>query len=246
VRQDGRCNCSYGVLLSAISGRTTLSVTILVTDQRSRNAGFCALRISCSNWSDILLLRDLALQACRCRKPLPAQTEETVKLRISFVVVALVSVCLLPIFSAHRSLQAVPPERVLKITLNYTGTGTVDEKHRIYVLLFDANPMTSSTLSDATSQATPPAPVAGVSHIIARESAASKNGAITFRGVAVSPVYAAFFFDKTGTYNGHADPSSGSPMGLYGTPPDKLEAIALEPGQPVQLTFSFDDSRLSP
>lgn len=168
------------------------------------------------------------------------------KLRNSFLVVVLVSMCLLPILTAYKAVQAAPPERVLKITLNYMGAGKVDEKHRIYVLLFDANPMTSSTLSDATSQATPPAPVAGVSHIIARESADSKNGMIAFRGVAVSPVYAMFFFDKAGTYNGHTDPASGSPMGLYGTPPDKLEAIALEVDKPVQLTFSFDDARSTP
>lgn len=168
------------------------------------------------------------------------------KLRRSFLFVALVWVCLLAILAAHKSVQAAPPERVLKITLNYTGAGTVDERHRIYVLLFDANPMTASTLSDATSLATLPAPAAGVSHIVARESAASKNGMITFHGVGVSPVYAAFFFDKTGTYNGHGDPSAGSPMGVYGTPPDKLEAIALDPDKPVQLTFSFDDSKSTP
>lgn len=88
--------------------------------------------------------------------------------------------------------------------------------------------------------------MAGVSHIIAQESAATKAGVITFHAVPVSLVYAMFSLDKTRTYNGHADPSSGSPMGMYGTPPDKLEAIALEPGKPVQLTFSFDDSKLSP
>jgi hypothetical protein len=175
-----------------------------------------------------------------------AQTEEAVKLRNVVVFVAFVLVCLLPIVAGRKALQAAPAERILTVKLNYTGSAAVDEKHKIYVLLFDANPMTSSTLSDATSQATPPAPTAGVSHIIARESTSAKNGTITFHAVVLSPVYAMFFVDKTGTYNGHADPSSGSPMGLYGTPPDKLEAIALEPGKPVRLTFSFDDSRSTP
>lgn len=166
------------------------------------------------------------------------------KFRNSFLFLLFLPVCLLPIPAAHKSSQAAAGERVLRIKLNYTGAGAVDEKHKIYVLLFDANPLTASTLSDATSQATPPAPVAGVSHILARESAATKDGVITFHSVPVSPVYAVFFFDKTGTYNnGQADPSSGSPMGMYGTPPDKLEAIALEPGKPVQLTFSFDATR---
>jgi hypothetical protein len=126
------------------------------------------------------------------------ETEGTVKSKISFVFLLLVSVCLLPILAARKSLQAAPPERVLKIKLNYTGPGTVDEKHRIYVLLFDANPLTSATLSDATSQPTPPSPAPGVSHILARASAATKDGTITFRTVPVSPVYAISFFDKSG------------------------------------------------
>lgn len=131
------------------------------------------------------------------------------KFRNSFLFLLFLPVCLLPIPAAHKSSQAAAAERVLRIKLNYTGAGAVDEKHKIYVLLFDANPLTASTLSDATSQATPPAPVAGVSHILARESAATKDGVITFHTVPVSPVYAVFFFDKTGTYNnGHADPSA--------------------------------------
>ena len=174
-----------------------------------------------------------------------AHTEGTVKFRNSLFVL-FVAACLLPFLGTRRPLQAAPPERTLKIKLNYTGTGVVDEKHKIYVLLFDANPVMASTLIDSTSQSTPPAPAAGVSHIIARESTATKDGAITFHAVAVSPVYAMFFFDRTGTYNGHADPSSGSPMGLYGVPPDKLEAILLAPGKPAQVIFSFDDSRLTP
>ena len=142
--------------------------------------------------------------------------------------------------------HAAPGPRTLKVKLNYTGTGTVDEKHRIYVMVFDANPYTASSLVDATSQPTPPAPSPGVSHILRRESGATRNATITFRELAVSPVFAMAFFDRSGTYNGHDDPASGSPMGGYGTSLDKLEPIELDSGKIVEITLSFDDSKSTP
>jgi hypothetical protein len=136
--------------------------------------------------------------------------------------------------------------RTVKASINYRGSGVVDGKHRIYVLLFDANPVTATTLADATSPTTAPTPTPGVSHSIARESVATKNGTITFQALPVSPVYAMFFLDKAGTYDGHVDPASGSPMGLHGTPPDKLQPIQVDPGKTIEVTFAFDDSRRSP
>lgn len=144
------------------------------------------------------------------------------------------------------SVLAAPPSRTLKVKLNYTGAGIVGEKHRIYVMLFDANPMTAATLVDTISQPTPPTPAPGVSHILARESAAAKNATITFHQVAVSPVYALAFFDKNGTYNGHPDSSSGSPMGVHGSLPDELEPIPIDEGKTVELTLAFDDSKTTP
>jgi len=154
--------------------------------------------------------------------------------------------CFSFILATHKLVHAAPLDRTLKVKLNYTGACTVDEKHKIYVLLFDANPLTASTLIDSTSQPTPAVSTAGVSHIIARESSLAKDGTITFHSVGISPVYVASFLDKTGTYDGHGDPTAGSPMGLYGAPPDKLQAIALEAGKTVEVNFSFDDSRLTP
>jgi len=146
----------------------------------------------------------------------------------------------------HFRAQASPAPRTLKVKLNYTGAGIVDEKHKIYVLLFDANPFTASTLVDATSQVPPPAPVPGVSHILARQGAAGKDKTLTFSGLSISPVYAAVFLDKSGTYNGQPDSSSGGPMGVYGKLPDKLEPINLEEGKSAQVILTFDDSAKMP
>ena len=130
--------------------------------------------------------------------------------------------------------------------LNYTGAGVVDEKHQIYVLLFDANPYTSSTLIDVTSQPATPAPAPGVAHILARQGGAGRDKTVTFRDVGVSPVYAAAFFDKNGTSNGQLESTSGVPMGVYGKLPDKLEPIKIEPGKTAQVELTFDDSRTTP
>jgi len=136
--------------------------------------------------------------------------------------------------------------RTLKVKLNYTGAGVVDEKHQIYVLLSDANPYLASTLVDATSQPTPPAPEPGVAHLLVRQGAAGKDKTVTFRGLGVSPVYAVAFFDKNGTSNGQLESASKVPMGMYGPSPDRLEPIKIEPGKTLQIVLTFDDSRTTP
>jgi len=122
----------------------------------------------------------------------------------------------------------------------------VDENHRIYVLLFDANPYTASSLIDSTSEVTPPAARAGVSHILRRFSAARRNGAITFDHLSGSPVYAAAFVDRNGTYDGHSEPNPGTPMGLYRKAPDQIEAVKLRSGKRVKIVIAFDDSTKIP
>jgi hypothetical protein len=169
-----------------------------------------------------------------------------VKSRPTIIITTLVVLALLLLLLAmpRAAAQNARAQRTLKVRLNYTGA--VDEKHRIYVLLFDSNPLTATTLADATSQRTPATPAPGVSHIIGSESVATKNGSITFHALPLSPVYAMFFLDKSGTYDGHVDPASGSPMGLYGEPPDKLQPIQVEAGKTAELTLTFDDSSLKP
>ena len=129
---------------------------------------------------------------------------------------ALVVVC------TQVSAPAPAPAGTLKLKLNYTGAGVLDEKHKIYVLLFEANPFTSSSLIDATSQPNLPAAAPVVSHILVRQGAAAKDATRTFEKLSAPSVYAIVFFDKNGTYNGQPDTMSGSPMGVYGKLPDKL------------------------
>ncbi len=141
---------------------------------------------------------------------------------------------------------AATTHSTLKVKLNYTGVGTVDENHKIYVLLFDTNPFTASSLVDSTSEMTPPATTAGVSHILRRFSASRKDGTITFDFLRSSAVYAAAFVDRNGSYDGHSDPASGAPMGLYRKAPDKIQPIRLKGGKSVRIVLAFDDSTKTP
>ena len=58
--------------------------------------------------------------------------------------------------------------KTLQVKLNYSGAGIVDEKHKMYVLLFDANPFTATSLINSSWDPATPAVAAGVSHILRR------------------------------------------------------------------------------
>ena len=134
----------------------------------------------------------------------------------------------------------------LKVKLSYTGAGIVDDHHKIYVLLFDTNPFAASSLVDSTSETTPPATTAGVSHILRRFSASRRDETITFDYLKSSAVYAAAFVDRNGSYDGRSDPASGAPMGMYRKVPDKIEPIRLKNGKSVKVVLAFDDSTKTP
>jgi len=113
--------------------------------------------------------------------------------------------------------------------MNYTGSGTVDEKHKIIVFLFDSPDFAQSS---------------GVMPI-GSDSTAAKNGTINFPDVGASPVYAVAVFDPTGDYDGQSGPPpSGCTVAMYGgqTP----EPIKIEPGKTVEIELAFDDSTKMP
>jgi hypothetical protein len=158
-------------------------------------------------------------------------------------------VCALAVFTLALvpvNAKAAGNGKTLKVKLNYTGTEKVDQNHRIYVLLFDANPYTSRSLIDSTSETAPPAPEAGVCHILRREAASGRNQVVTFKGLGTSPVFAMAFLDKIGNYDPRGEPPSGSPMGMYGKSLDQPEQIKLEAGKAVKVVLPFGDSHKVP
>jgi hypothetical protein len=148
--------------------------------------------------------------------------------------------------------KTAPKGMTLKVKLNYTGSGAVDEKHKIYVLVCDADPFAAERLEEYSGKPEPkPAASSSgqtqkVARILQRQGAVTKDGTVTFEKLPVTPVYAVAFYDKAGLYDGHADPSSGSSMGQYGPTPSKPDPIKLQAGKATTVELKFDDSNKTP
>ncbi len=126
--------------------------------------------------------------------------------------------------------QAAPQDTskssTLEVHVNYSGSGTVDEKHKIYVVLWDS-----------------PAFVNGEAMPIELKPTASKHGSVTFSDVKKAPAYVSAAFDPNGQWDGQSGPPpEGSSLGLYSKTPGKPEPIDIAPGKTASIELSFDDS----
>jgi hypothetical protein len=116
--------------------------------------------------------------------------------------------------------------RTLTVKVHYTGSGTVDDKHKIQVFLFDS-----------------PDFIGGNAMPTGMQMMAAKDGTVTFSDIAGSPVYAAAIYDPTGGYDGASGPPpSGSSAGLYTKEPPKPAPINIDAGKTVEIDLPFDDS----
>lgn len=114
----------------------------------------------------------------------------------------------------------------LQVKLNYTGSGRVDDKHKIVVFLFDSADF-----------------VRGGAAPFASISAASKDGAVTFNDVGKSPVYVGTVYDPSGQYDGQTGPPpSGSSMGIYKKTQGEPAPLTIEAGKTVTVDVPFDDT----
>ncbi|HWK12137.1 MAG TPA: hypothetical protein VNR64_18890 [Vicinamibacterales bacterium] len=114
-------------------------------------------------------------------------------------------------------------KRTLRVAINYTGSGTVDASHRIYVALWDTADLNNG-------------------RPVAVQSLDSKSGPVTFSDVQKVPAYATTAFDPTGAWKGDSAPPSGSSLGMYSKNPPKPEPIDVTPGKTVTVRISFNDS----
>ncbi len=131
----------------------------------------------------------------------------------------------------NNNQNKAPNTRVLKVKLNYTGSGQVDAKHKIFVVLFDSPDF-------ATGGGTPP---------IGVKSATAKDETVTFADLGTSPVYVAASYDSSGNYDGESGPPpSGASLGMYQKTPGTPAPIEIEPGKTVQVELAFDDSSKMP
>ena len=76
----------------------------------------------------------------------------------------------------------------MSVTVTYTGKGAVDDKHEIFVFLFDH-----------------PTPTAD-SEPIASQTTTKSGGTVAFKGVTQDPVYVVFVYDEAANYDGQSGP----------------------------------------
>jgi hypothetical protein len=112
----------------------------------------------------------------------------------------------------------------LQVHVNYSGTGTVDAKHKIYVVLWDSPDFIKSEMMP-----------------FAIQPASSKDGVVRFEDVKKTPVYVSAAYDPSGQWDAQSPPPDGSSLGLYSKTPGQPEALDLKPGKTTKIELAFDD-----
>jgi hypothetical protein len=131
------------------------------------------------------------------------------------------------LFATGAGGQTSAERRAIQVEINYTGAGTVDARHKIYVALWDSSDMSGG----------PPAAV---------RSLDSKKGTVTFSIVQKVPAFVSAAYDPSGTWDAQSPPPSGSSLGMYSKNLPNPEPIDVAPGQTVKVSITFDDSAKVP
>ena len=117
--------------------------------------------------------------------------------------------------------------RAVQVQIRYTGSGKVDDSHKIYVALWDSTDFTSPGYN------APP---------VALQSTNSKDGVVVFSNIQKVPAYVSAAFDPTGQWDAQSNPPPGSSLGMVSTAPPKPDAIDVALGQTAKVTVNFNDS----
>lgn len=116
--------------------------------------------------------------------------------------------------------------RTLQVQVDYSGSGKVDEAHKIYVVLWDSPSFRDGGAMPVTIKPT-----------------ASKNGTVTFSDVQKVPAYVSAVYDPSGSWDGQSGPPpSGASLGMYSKSAGEPDPIDITPGKTSKVTLSFDDS----
>ena len=115
----------------------------------------------------------------------------------------------------------------LTVQVSYTGSGTVNESHKVYVVLWDTPDFVK------TSSAIEP---------IAIKAVTSKSAAAQFDDVQKNPVYVSMAYDPAGKWEATSPPPAGASLGLYAKEPGTPAAVQLQPGKTTKISATFDDS----
>ena len=127
------------------------------------------------------------------------------------------------LFAAGALAQTGADSRTIQVDVTYTGSGTVDSSHKIYVALWESTDLSSG----------PPAAV---------QSVTSKKGRATFSNVKKVPAYVTTAYDPTGRWDAQTPPPSGASLGMYSKKLPTPEPIDVAPGKTTTVAITFDDS----
>src|ERR1700682_2357294 len=145
----------------------------------------------------------------------------------SFGVAACVVLLLCAVFTLeYGRAQEKAPLHGLRAKVHYKGSGTVDEKHKILVFLFDS-------------------PEFGHSNVMpfAVMTTSSKDGTVTFNDVDKSPAYVGAVYDPSGGYaENQGPPPAGSSLGMYSKTPGQPAPVKVEAGKTANVELTFDDT----
>jgi hypothetical protein len=131
------------------------------------------------------------------------------------------------VFVSALTARAQDKSSKLEVQVSYTGSGPVDESHKVYVVLWN-NPDFIKEEAGA-----PPIDLKGVS---------SKSAAVQFDAVQANPVYVSMVYDPSGKWDAASHPPAGSSLGVYAKEPGKPAPIQLEAGKTAKISATFDDS----
>lgn len=116
----------------------------------------------------------------------------------------------------------------LQVNVNYGGSGTVDQAHKIYVSLWDSPDFVKDGVNGIRPFATAPL--------------TSKSGTVRFQDVQKNPVYVSMAYDPTGKWEANQEPPVGTFLAVYGATPGTPDPVQLEPGKTTKVSAKLDDS----
>jgi hypothetical protein len=131
------------------------------------------------------------------------------------------------LFAASAVAQTSADRQTIEVDINYTGSGTVNASHKIYVALWDSADFSGG----------PPAAV---------KSLDSKTGTVTFSSVQKVPAYVTAAYDPTGAWDAQSPPPAGTSLGMYSKNPPNPEPVDVAPGKSVKVSITFDDAAKAP
>jgi hypothetical protein len=121
----------------------------------------------------------------------------------------------------------------LAVHVTYSGSGTIDESHKLYVAIWDSPDFTK----EGGNSLRP----------IAAALIMSKSGTATFEAVEKNPVFISMAYDSTGKWaDPKSDPPSGTSLGLYSKEPGVPTPVELEAGKTTKVSAELDDSYQKP